>query len=87
MDAKKTDAFTPDDRAAERERIMGIYRSPSKLTAAPAAPRGPLSQEDRIAGLILEAQKRAPPAGARPSPYVPTHKLRLRSGLSSLCVS
>ena len=61
MDAKKTDAFTPDDRAAERERIMGIYRSPSKLTAAPAAPRGPLSQEDRIAGLILEAQKRAPP--------------------------
>ena len=61
--SKKTDEPTPDDspadsRAAEKARLMAIYKSPSQVALKP---KGPLTQEDRIAGLIEEAQKRAPP--------------------------
>jgi len=56
--SKKTDEPTPDDspadsRAAEKARLMAIYKSPSQVALKP---KGPLTQEDRIAGLIEEAQ-------------------------------
>ena len=54
--AKKTDAVTLDDR----ERLMAIYRSPSKPSLVKRRSSEEI-QEDRIAALVDEAQKRAPP--------------------------
>ena len=73
LDAKKTDAATPDDdeaakkKQAERARLMSLYKSPSKagLLSPAERRRRPLTQEERISGLLEEAQARAPPAVAR----------------------
>ena len=76
MDAKKSDAVVPDDedeaakrKAAERERLMAMYKSPSKSGGELLSPgerkRRALTQEERISGLLEEAQVRAPPAVAR----------------------
>ena len=60
--SKKTDEPTPDDdpKAAERARMMAIYKSPStkKVNPEPTM-RGELTQQDRIAALVAEAEKRA----------------------------
>lgn len=64
-DPKKTDEATADDdpKAAERERLMSFYKQPSAASGlqADTKKKGELTQEDRIAGLIEECQKRAPP--------------------------
>ena len=72
-DSKKTDQPTPDDDPAaaakqmERERLMTLYKMPSKMTVEEEDKRGTgtaISREDRIAALVEEAKNRAPPAVA-----------------------